>query len=62
MKVKMKVAISGTRNGEAWPAKGGTIVVPDAEGRDLCAQGYAEPVAEAPKPEKRAQQPGKGKA
>ena len=49
----MTVAVSGTRNGQRWPAVGDTIVVDDAEGAELCAQGYAEPVAEAPQPEKR---------
>lgn len=43
----MKVEISGARDGDTWPAIGGELVVPDAEGVDLCAQGYAEPVVEA---------------
>lgn len=54
MKVKMKQQITGMRDGQYWPAIGDTIVVPDAEGADLCAQGYAVPVAEKPQPEKRA--------
>lgn len=52
MKVRMKVQVSGHRDGEAWPAVGGEIVVPDGEGRDLCSQGYAEPVAEPARPER----------
>ncbi len=53
MKVRMKQHISGTRDGERWPDVGDEIVVGDQEGADLCANGYAEPVAEKPKPEKR---------
>jgi hypothetical protein len=54
MRIKMKQVITGLRDGVAWPAVGDTIVVPDAEGAQLCGQGVAEPVAEAPKPETRA--------
>lgn len=42
----MKQQITGRRDGARWPAKGETLVVPDAEGADLCAQGIAEVVAE----------------
>lgn len=48
----MKINISGSRDGQDWPPIGECIVVPDAEGADLCGLGYAEPVAETPKPEK----------
>ena len=44
----MKVQVSGVRDGVKWPDIGGELVVSDREGADLCAQGYAEPVAEAP--------------
>lgn len=47
----MKIEVSGTRDGERWPAVGGEMVVSDAEGADLCSQGFAEPVVET-KPEK----------
>lgn len=40
----MKVYISGTRNGEAWPAPGGEVDLPDQEGAKLCASGLATPV------------------
>lgn len=46
MKVRMKVEISGARDDSAWPAIGGELVVSDREGAELCAVGYAEPVAE----------------
>jgi len=51
VKVRMKVGISGTRNGEDWPVPGGTLEVDDEEGMALCAGGLAEPVAEPPKVE-----------
>ncbi len=61
MKVRMKVGISGTRNGQDWPPPGGELEVDDEEGAQLCAGGLAEPIAEpqkvwtatAPEPEKR---------
>ena len=52
MKVRMMFQISGTRDGERWPVVGECMVVSDAEGAELCAQGYAEPVAEVAKVEK----------
>lgn len=45
MKVKMKIDVSGSRNGQPWPARGETVELPDAEGADLCAAGMAEPVS-----------------
>lgn len=54
MRVRMKVGIVGPRNGQDWPKRGGEITVSDAEGADLCANGYAEPVVEdQPQVEKR---------
>ena len=44
MKIRMKVVMSGTRNGEAWPLPGGEIEVPDDEGANMCANGLATPV------------------
>jgi len=46
MKVKMKVYISGTRDGVPWPLPGGVVDLPDAEAARLCANGSAVPVAE----------------
>lgn len=45
----MKVHITGTRNGKQWPEPGGTVDLPDNVAADMCAQGYAEPVAEKPR-------------
>lgn len=50
MKIRMTAALSGLRDGAPWPARGEEIVVPDAEGAELCANGMAEPIAA---PEKR---------
>lgn len=44
MKVKMKVVMSGTRNGESWPLPGNDVEVPDDEGANMCANGLAVPV------------------
>jgi hypothetical protein len=41
MKVKMIASITGTRNGQDWPAAGETVDLPDAEARDLVAGGLA---------------------
>lgn len=40
----MKVTVSGTRDGVAWPARGGVLEVDDNEGAALCAAGMADPV------------------
>lgn len=62
MKVRMKIAITGTRDGVRWPGVGGEIDLPDHEAMRLCANGRAEPVedrdgdvekAVAPQSEKR---------
>lgn len=44
MKVRMKVSVSGTRNGEPWPARGSVVELPDAEAADYCKSGMAEPI------------------
>jgi len=41
MRVRMKVTISGSRNGEDWPPVGGEIDLPDEEAAHLIAQGLA---------------------
>ena len=52
MRVRMKVAVSGVRNGKLWPGIGGEMDVPDDEGADLCKNGFAEPIAERDRTEK----------
>lgn len=48
MKVRMLVDISGTRDGQEWPRRGGVINVPDLEAQDLIANKFAELVADEP--------------
>lgn len=65
--VRMIVPISGTRNGQRWPAPGGTVDLPAEEAAAMTAAGMARPVtpvetaaapeapetADAPKPRRR---------
>jgi hypothetical protein len=46
MKVRMRVSISGTRDGEPWPPAGQVVDLPDEEARHLCAGGLAAPAVE----------------
>jgi hypothetical protein len=55
VKVKMKVGISGSRNGRPWPDIGEEVTLPDQEGKEMCEAGLAEPVAEKPKAETRSE-------
>lgn len=53
MKVRMKVEVSGTRNGQPWPPRGSVIDMPDVEAASYCSSGMAEPVTVVdPEPEK----------
>ncbi|AKN71232.1 hypothetical protein QR97_27890 [Streptomyces sp. PBH53] len=52
MRVRMKVTLSGTRDGEAWPPRGELVDLPDAEAADMVAAGLAEkPGEDAPRVE-----------
>lgn len=42
MKIKMKIKISGDRDGKPWPEPGNELDVPEAEAKHLVEQGYAE--------------------
>ncbi len=46
MKVRMKVDVSGTRNGVDWPKRGSVIEMSEDEARGYISAGMAEPVAE----------------
>jgi hypothetical protein len=46
MKVRMRVAISGTRSGQEWPQPGAVLDCSPEEGAQLCASGNAVPVPE----------------
>lgn len=48
MQVRMLTQVSGTRNGELWPAPGDTIDLPDDEANDLIATGSAAVAADFP--------------
>jgi hypothetical protein len=50
MLVRMLERILGTRNGVAWPPRGGVIDLPDTEALALFAHGYAQPVPPAKTP------------
>jgi hypothetical protein len=43
--VRMRVGVSGMRDGKDWPPRGGIIDLPDDEAAHYCANGMAEPVA-----------------
>jgi hypothetical protein len=53
VKVRMKVGVSGSRNGRPWPDIGEEVTLPDQEGKEMCESGMAEPVAEKPRVETR---------
>jgi hypothetical protein len=44
MRVKMKVAVSGARDGQSWPGIGEEIDLPDEEAAGYLAAGMAAPV------------------
>lgn len=41
MRVRMNVTISGTRDGQTWPERGGIKDLPDDEARQMIAAGLA---------------------
>ena len=46
MKIRMKIQLTGTRDGVRWPKVGEVVDLPDHEAARLCANGRAEPVVE----------------
>jgi hypothetical protein len=42
MQVRMKVTLSGTRDGETWPPRGELVDLPDAEATHMVRAGLAE--------------------
>lgn len=50
MKVRMLVAVSGTRNGARWPARGETVDLPASEAMRLVDSGLAEKASESGPP------------
>ena len=41
MRVRMNVELSGTRDGQDWPAKGGVVDLPEDQAQHLVAGGLA---------------------
>lgn len=62
MRVRMKVTISGTRDGKPWPERGEVVDLPDGEAEQLVASGLAttgdEESDEGDAPEETATAPG----
>jgi len=50
MKIKMRVSITGTRDGQEWPAAGETIDLPADEANALVDAGLAEAASTAASP------------
>ncbi|WP_327180459.1 hypothetical protein OG599_35200 (plasmid) [Streptomyces sp. NBC_01335] len=46
MKIRMLQQMSGTRNGEDWPARGAVTDLPTGEAQHLVASGIAEEVGD----------------
>lgn len=51
MRIRMKVTMSGTRNGEDWPPAGETVDLPTGEAQHLVASGIAEEIDGTPEVE-----------
>lgn len=62
MQVKMRVKITGTRDGSDWPDPGGVVDLPEDEARQLLGMGAAVEVALAPAPEVPAPKRGRSRA
>lgn len=66
MRVRMKVSMSGTREGKDWPERGSIVDLPAQEARQYISAGMAEAVPEfrdaetavVPKAEERADEEG----
>ncbi|MFJ2733688.1 hypothetical protein [Streptomyces sp. NPDC087317] len=43
MRVRMKVTISGTRDGQPWPERGQSVDLPDHEAEQMVSAGLAVP-------------------
>jgi len=44
MRIRMKVQMSGTRNGQPWPPVGEPVDLPAGEAQRLCASGIAKDI------------------
>lgn len=50
MQIRMKVHLSGTRDGQEWPSRGSVIDLPDSEATDYINAGVADAVTTFPAP------------
>ncbi|MEV5261751.1 hypothetical protein AB0L02_27390 [Streptomyces anulatus] len=57
MRIRMKVQMSGTRNGSRWPKAGEIADIPTGEASHLVASGIAEKVSDGPPTEETATPP-----
>ncbi|MET9705367.1 hypothetical protein [Streptomyces griseus] len=57
MRIRMKIAMSGLRNGQPWPPVGQVTDLPTGEAQHLCASGIAEEVNDDPDAEETATPP-----
>ncbi|MFD4662459.1 hypothetical protein [Streptomyces halstedii] len=57
MRIRMKIAMSGLRNGQPWPPVGQITDIPTGEAQHLCASGIAEEVSDGPPAEETATPP-----
>jgi len=44
IKIRLKVGLTGTRNGVEWPPRGSEVELPDQEALEMIQAGMAEPV------------------
>lgn len=51
MKVRMRITISGSRDGEAWPKVGEVVDLPDDEAVEMLQKGHAAPLEDGDEPE-----------
>lgn len=52
MQVRLRVDLTGLRDGAPWPPRGHLLDLPDDEAAALCAAGIADPVASERPPER----------
>ncbi|WP_146066203.1 hypothetical protein [Streptomyces sp. ZL-24] len=57
MRIRMRIAMSGLRNGKPWPPVGQVTDLPTGEAQHLCASGIAEEVTDTPPAEETATPP-----
>lgn len=59
MRIRMLVQMTGSRDGEPWPAEGEEADLPTAAAAHLVSSGVAEQVDETPQPDRKRRQGGR---